>query len=270
MSLPDVADRWLPRPKRGGDQPVRLFCLPYAGGGASIFRRWSEEFPPGIEVCPIHLPGREGRLMEAAFTDVAPLVARLAEVLGPYLDRPFALFGHSMGGMIGFELARHLARGGQPTPAHLFVSAARAPHLPRRGDDIHELSDAAFVDAVRRMAGTPERVLQDPELVQLILPALRADFELVEDYRYLDGPPLACPISAFGGVGDDMVDRSELASWAEQTGGPFALRMLPGNHFFLGDPIARPALIQVLARELAPLVAESAAPAPRLPAPTGR
>jgi surfactin synthase thioesterase subunit len=253
MSLSDVAERWLPRPRRGGDEPVRLFCLPYAGGGASIFRRWSEEMPPGIEVCPIHLPGREGRLMEPAFTDVAPLVARLAEVLDPYLDRPFALFGHSMGALIGFELARHLGHSGRPTPAHLFVSASRAPQLPRRGEPIHALPEAAFVDALRHMAGTPEAVLRDAELVQLMLPALRADFELVETYRYREGTPLAGPISAFGGVGDDLVRRSELASWAEQTGGPFELRMLPGNHFFLADAVARPALIQALARELAPL-----------------
>jgi medium-chain acyl-[acyl-carrier-protein] hydrolase len=270
MSLPEPIDRWLPRPRRGGDQPVRLFCLPYAGGGASIYRRWSEDFPPGIDVCPIHLPGRESRLMEPAFTDVAPLVASLAEALVPYLDRPFALFGHSMGGLIGFELTRHLARAGQPTPAHLFVSASRAPHLPRRGDDIHELSDAAFIDAVRRMAGTPERVLQVPELVQLMLPGLRADFELVETYRYGAGEPLAGPISAFGGVGDDMVDRADLSSWAEQTSGPFALRMLPGNHFFLGDPVARPAVIQVLARELAPLAGASPALAARRAAVSGR
>jgi surfactin synthase thioesterase subunit len=251
--LSDVADRWLPRSRRGGDDPVRLFCLPYAGGGASIFRRWSEEFPPGIEVCPIHLPGREGRLAEPAFTDVKPLVARLADVLDPYLDRPFALFGHSMGAVIGFELARQLARRGQPTPAHLFVSASRAPQLPRRGEPIHALPEPAFLDALRRMAGTPELVLRDAELVQLMLPALRADFELVETYRYQAGPALSCPISAFGGAGDDLVRWSELASWAELTGGPFAIRMLPGNHFFLSDPVARPALIQLLVRGLAPL-----------------
>ena len=175
-----------------------------------------------------------------------------------------------MGGVIGFELTRHLRRTGRPVPRHLFVSAARAPHLPRRGDDIHQLPDAAFVGAVRRMAGTPEKVLQDPELVQLMLPALRADFELVETYRYADGEPLTIPISAFGGVGDDMVDRADLASWAEQTEGPFALRMLPGNHFFLSDAVARPALIQALARELAPLGRPIAGAAPgRLERPRG-
>jgi surfactin synthase thioesterase subunit len=253
MTPPDAAERWLPRPRRGGEGAVRLFCLPHAGGGSSTFRRWSEEVPPGVEVCPVQLPGREGRLTEAPFTDVEPLVASLAEAIGPYLDRPFALFGHSMGGVIGFELARHLERVGQPGPAHLFVSASRAPQLPRRREPIHALPDAAFIDAVRRMAGTPERVLQHAELVQLVLPALRADFELVETYRYREGAPLAGPISAFGGVGDDLVRRSELAGWAEQTGGPFGLRMLPGNHFFLADPVARPALIQALARELAPL-----------------
>jgi surfactin synthase thioesterase subunit len=259
MSLTN-AERWLPRPKGRGDEPVRLFCLPYAGGGASIYRRWSDELPRGVEVCPVHLPGRESRLMEPAYTDVAPLVAALADAIAPWLDRPYALFGHSMGALIGFELTRYLGRSGRPIPRQLFVSGARAPQCARRGDDIHELPDQAFIGAVRRMAGTPEQVLQDPELVQLMLPALRADFQLVETYSHQPGEPLTVPISAFGGVGDDMVNRVELASWAEQTSGPFAVRMLPGNHFFLSDPVARPALLTALARELAPLAAQSPAP----------
>jgi surfactin synthase thioesterase subunit len=262
MSLYDAAERWLPRPRRGGDEPVRLFCLPYAGAGATIFRRWAEQFPPSIALWPIHLPGREGRLTERPFTDIASLVADLADALGPYLDRPYALFGHSMGGLISFELARHLERIGRRTPSRLFVSASRAPQLTRRGEQISALPDDELVAAVRRMAGTPERVLQDPELVELMLLALRADFELIETYRYRAGAPLACPIAAFGGVSDDIVWRSDLAGWAEQTSGPFTLHMLPGSHFFLADPVARPALLQLLARELTPLAGRSPALAP--------
>jgi medium-chain acyl-[acyl-carrier-protein] hydrolase len=182
---------------------------------------------------------------------VSALVAALATALEPAAERPFALFGHSMGALIGFELIRHLRRRGRPAPVHFFVSACRAPQLPRPGSPIHALPDEAFFAALRRLQGTPERVLQDRELMQLVLPALRADFALVETYAYAPGARLDCPISAFGGEADGTVGVADVAGWADQAGCDFALRMLPGGHFFLHDPGTRERLTRAVGEQLA-------------------
>jgi len=211
---------------------LRLFCFPYAGGGSSIFRLWPNALPAEVEVCPVYLPGRESRLNEAAFTRLSPLVQTVAQVLHPYLDTPFALFGHSMGALISFELARYLRKNYNQLPTHLFVSSHRAPQLPRLGSDTYDLPEPAFIDAVYRLGGTPLEVLQHKELMDMMLPALRADFTLYETYVYSEEEPLACPITAFRGE-QDTVSVQELSAWREQTRGAFSLHTLPGGHFFL-------------------------------------
>jgi medium-chain acyl-[acyl-carrier-protein] hydrolase len=222
---------WIIRTK---SQPhLRLFCFPYAGGGASIFRLWSEKLPSQVEVCPIYLPGRENRLKEPLFTHLAPLVQTLAHALHPFMDIPFAFFGHSMGALISFELARHLHRIHYPGPAQLFVSAHRAPQLPDTNAPLHDLPDPALVDALSRLGGTPQAILQHTELMNVMLPILRADLTLCETYIYTAEPPLDCPIAVFGGKQDSMVSAQELREWRHQTRSACMLHILPGDHFFL-------------------------------------
>ena len=216
----------------GGGARMRLFCFPYAGGGASAFRTWQEAVPEGVEVCPVYLPGRERRFREPARTRMEPLADELLESLRPHLDAPFALFGHSMGAAIAFEVARRLDREGM-APAHLFVSARRAPQRPPEGEPIHALPEDEFVRRVGELDGTPDEVLRDREMMELVLPILRADFILSETYRYREGPPLGMPITALGGSADAHVSRDDLLGWGEQTRGSFRHLRFAGGHFFL-------------------------------------
>lgn len=198
-----------------------------------MFRTWPDELPGQVEVYPIQLPGRESRLADPPFTRLQPLVWALAQAIQPYLDMPFVLFGHSLGALISFELARQLRQQHDKSPAHLFVSAYRAPQIPNPDPPIHQLPQAEFVKSLRHLKGTPEAVLQNAELMELFLPILRADFAVHETYVYTSDAPLDCPISAFGGLLDDKTDRHHLAAWHEQTCKAFQLRMFPGDHFFL-------------------------------------
>jgi medium-chain acyl-[acyl-carrier-protein] hydrolase len=211
---------------------VPVFCFPHAGGGASQFRTWSKQWPSWVTLYPVELPGREHRLSDRAFRHLAPLVAALVHALAPYVHRPFVFYGHSMGALIAFELARLLQATAGVQPSHLFVSACQAPHRPLRRPPIHTLPDAAFIREMRRINGTPAEILDCSELMDLMLPTLRADFTLCETYVYRPGPPLRCPISAFGGVDDSLVPREDLLAWQEHTQGSFAVRFMAGGHFF--------------------------------------
>lgn len=241
-------NRWLACPRPNPDAKLRLFCLPYSGATASIYFPWADVLPSYIEVCPMQLPGRGPRLSEPLATRCAPAVTALAEGLLPYLNKPFALFGHSMGALLGFELTRQLRRTGAPLPVQLFASGHGAPHLPDRNPPLHALPEPEFLVKLRELNGTPEEVLAHDELRNLVLPILRADFAVCETYVYAAEPPLPCPISAYSGLGDDYVNREELEGWREQTSAAFMLRMFPGDHFYLNT--ARPYLLQALAREL--------------------
>jgi medium-chain acyl-[acyl-carrier-protein] hydrolase len=212
---------------------VRLFCLPYAGGGAWSFRPWANELPVTIEVCAVELPGRGARMQEPPFTRLEDLLRSLLPVLMPYLDKPFALFGHSMGGLISFELARWLRRDYQLSPTHLFISGRRAPQIPNRDRPIHALPEDQLLEKLGELNGTPDHILQNRELMQLVLPTLRADFAVIETYSYFPEAPLTCPITVFGGLQDPTITPDELEVWHEHTSHRFALHLLPGNHFFL-------------------------------------
>jgi medium-chain acyl-[acyl-carrier-protein] hydrolase len=229
---------------------IRLFCFPYAGGGTSVFQGWAETIPRSVKVCPVQLPGREKRFREPALTHLPALVEDLAESLLPYLTPPFAFFGHSLGALLAFELARWVRRQHGPQPVHLFVSGCGAPQCRTAGGEIHALSPAEFREELRRLNGTPAAVLDDDELMDLLLPTLRADFALAETYAYADGPPLASPITALGGLSDVTVGVSDLDAWRVHTTGRFRRRLLPGDHFFLQT--ARPLLLWTIARELLP------------------
>jgi medium-chain acyl-[acyl-carrier-protein] hydrolase len=227
---------WLAFRKPRPQARIRLFCFPYAGGGALIYRSWADDMPAEIEVCPVQLPGRERRLREPSFTHIDPLIDALVPALEPYFDMPFAFFGHSMGATIGYELAQRLASEGKTLPQHLVTSARRAPQLPPEDEKIYYALPAdEFKERIREIQGTPEEVLDNEELMDLMLPLLRADFELVDTYPPSTAPPLDCPITAFGGLKDHEVPREELEAWGEVTSRRFRLRMFPGDHFFLNE-----------------------------------
>ena len=204
--------------------------------------------PTDVEICPVQYPGRGTRLKEAPFTRLSSLVEALAEALIPLLDRPFAIFGHSLGALAGFELARQLRRQFGVQPVRLFVSGDRAPQVPSRDRPIHALSEEAFLAELRSLNGIPEKVLEDAELMEIMLPIVRADVAVYETYVYATEPPLDRPISAFGGLQDRRVSRADLEAWRDQTTASFSLRMFPGDHFFLNT--IQPLLLQVLSQEL--------------------
>jgi medium-chain acyl-[acyl-carrier-protein] hydrolase len=245
-TLAGALDRWIPFRKPDSQTRLRLICLPYAGAGALIFRKWSDALPRDIEVCPIQLPGRGTRLTEPPFTKLSCLIEALTRALDPLLDKPFAFFGHSLGALIGFELARQIRRQYGVHPVRLFASAGRAPQIPHRAPPIHTLPDNQFLAELRRLNGTPRELLDHEELMEVMLPILRADFALYETYLYSTEPPLNCPISAFGGLQDRRVSASDLDAWRSQTSASFSLRMVPGDHFFLKEPL----LLQALSQEL--------------------
>jgi medium-chain acyl-[acyl-carrier-protein] hydrolase len=229
----DKNNPWLAAYKRNPAVRLRLFCFPYAGGSAFVYGGWGKSLPPHVELCPVQLPGRGGRMLEKPYTQMGPLVADATAALRPLFDKPFAFFGHSMGAAIGFEVARLLRREGAAMPVHLFVSGRRAPQLRRPPEDVYKLPEAEFIEELRRLKGTPAEVLEHPELMQVVLPLVRADFEVIQTYEAADEPPLDVPLTAFGGLSDGEVSREDIEAWGAQTTRAFASRMLPGDHFYL-------------------------------------
>jgi medium-chain acyl-[acyl-carrier-protein] hydrolase len=237
----------------------RLLCVPYAGVGPSAYRQWGEALPADIEVGVVHLPGREGRLREAPFTRIEPLIDAATEALRPYLDLPFAMFGHSMGALVAFELARRFRDDRGITPTHLFVSGRRAPQLPARHPAITHLPDDEFVKEIRRRYnGIPDEVLRHPDLLALLLPGLRADLSVIEAYAHRPGSPLGCPIAAFGGLADPEATEAELVGWRQQTTGALSVRMFPGGHFFVQS--AHEELMRILTDELMVVIDQGSGP----------
>jgi medium-chain acyl-[acyl-carrier-protein] hydrolase len=226
--------RWFRRPRLA--QPrVRLFCIPYAGGNASLFRNWHDWLAPEVEVAAVELPGRGVHVREPLIADLPILVARLVEAMAPLLDLPFALFGHSMGAVAAFEVGRALDRRGRAAPIHIFLSGAgaRRPHGPEAS--IHDLPDPAFLRAVADMGGTPPAVLENAELMELLLPVLRADFRATERHRLGTGSVVACPLTVFGGVQEAETDQAALEAWRHHTCRSCVVRLLPGDHFFIHE-----------------------------------
>lgn len=232
---------------------LRLFCFPYAGGTANVYRDWEQYLLPTIEVLPAQLPGRGPRLREPSFVSLPDLVKALTTAITPLLDRPFAFFGHSMGAVIAFELARSVRQALACEPEVLCVSARRAPQVPNDEPPSYNLANNEFIAELQRIDGTPREVLQHTELMELVVPVLRADFQLIQTYQYEAGAPLACPIAAYGGLEDNEVPRELLSMWRGQTTSGFALHMLPGDHFFLRS--AQTLLLEILARQLEEAVA---------------
>ena len=248
MTASSTNRRWFTLVRPNPQARVRLFCFPYAGGGASAFRVWASEMPPQIEVVAVLPPGRETRLSEKAFTRMEPYVQSLAPEILAYADKPFAFFGHSLGARVSFELARHLRRNAMTTPIQLFVSGNPAPQVPNPDPPIYHLPDGAFMQELRGYNGTPNEVLEHAELMELLLPTLRADFELHDTYTYMPDDPLDCPIVAFGGLRDSDVSQDDLTAWRTQTRSLFNVRMFPGDHFFLHNE--RTQLIRAVSQDI--------------------
>src|SRR5262245_12104360 len=244
----DVNNSWLSCYRPNMIASLRLFCFSYAGSGAGAFRLWSENLPQNIEVCPIQYSGRNHRLHEPLYTDITSLVSVLGKELLTMMDKPFAFFGHSMGGKISFELARFLRRKNKRGPLHLFVSGCRAPQLPYDDPITYNLPHQEFIDELKELNGTPPEFFEYPELLNLMIPILRADFEMVQTYTYKNEPPLNVPITAFGGSDDVDVTKEHLEKWAEQTASSFSLEIIPGDHFFINSK--RHLLLDAISRRL--------------------
>jgi medium-chain acyl-[acyl-carrier-protein] hydrolase len=224
---------WVSRPRPVARPRARLICFPHAGGSPIGFWPWSAAFPPDIEVATALLPGRSKRRNEPPFTRMPPLVAALEEGLAPLLDVPFALFGHSMGAIVAFELIRALRRRGSPLPVHLFVAAYGAPSLGRPFARMHDLPEPELLAELARIGGTPKSVLDEPYARDAIVPLLRADFAVMETWIYAPEAPLPVPITAFGGSDDLAAPRARLEAWRAESARGFGLRTFPGDHFFV-------------------------------------
>ena len=247
-----IASPWFSCAKPDPSARLRLFCFPYAGGGAAIYRGWENYLPPGVEVLAIQPPGRGSRFREPALDRMDSFLAAVADAMQPYLDRPIVLFGHSVGAFASFEMAYRLAETFGIHVRHLFVSGARGPQLPRNRKNIHDLSEEDFLTELKTLNGTPPEVLENPELMRMVSATLRADFALVETYRASNKPPLNCPITVFGGLEDDLASRTDLEAWKAHTTSSFDLWQLPGDHFFIHTSDSL--ILRILSRELSSLI----------------
>jgi medium-chain acyl-[acyl-carrier-protein] hydrolase len=243
------------RPSPRHDPAVRLFCLPFAGGGAESYRLWPRSLPESIELIAFHPPGRAPRLREAPLTSIDAMVEAILAELSDWIDRPFAIFGHSLGAVVAAECVRALEAQGR-APIHLLVSA----RPPRRELDnhLHQLPDAEFIAAMnRRYRGIPDEILNYPDVLALLLPSLRADLKALETFRPDPGrPKIACPTTVFGGSLDRAVSRLDLESWRNEVAGSCVVRVFPGDHFYLVPQ--RLNLVAEIVATLRPLLKESA------------
>lgn len=231
---PTSLEKWFPfwRPKP--EARLRLFCFPFAGGAASILHRWAE-LEPRVEVLAVQYPGHETRFGEPLHHRVPELVEALGPVVRSLPERPFAFFGYSLGTSVCLALTRWLERVGAPAPRGLLLAAGTPPQL-QRSRLLHALPEADFIDELRRYGGTPPQVLAHRELMELLLPVLRADFEMAETYAPAPHPPLSIPMAVWGGAEDPSPSPSVLERWRDFTTGDFTLRIVPGGHFFLNSP----------------------------------
>ena len=241
--------RWfyVPSPKQ---QPrLRLFCFPYAGGRPSVFRGWPERLPNGVELCAITLPGRGSRDHEAPESDIFSIASELADAIGQRSDARFAFFGHSMGALLAYEVARELRARGQALPVHLFLSARCAAHcVAPRTTPVDAMSNDDLVEHLTALGGTPREILNDSRVMNIIMPMIRADFRALDRWRYRRQRPLRIPISALAGRGDATVDVDSVREWRQHTESEFRFYILEGAHFFLHSE--EPALLNLIVRTL--------------------
>lgn len=253
MTVHPSPERWFYRPRKvQGIVDTRLFCFPFGGGGASAYRDWPRALPPGTDLVAVRPPGRESRIGEPPYADTQQLVADLQPLIEPLLDRPFAFFGHSMGALVSFELARRLVESGAPGPGHIFVSARRAPTVPDRLPPIGHLSQPDFLEEVRsRFGDMVVALVDDPEARDLLLPCLLADVRMVENHVHRPGDPLPCPMTVFFGLEDPTMRPPDARKWRDQTSGRFQAVPVRAGHFYLQEHFR--SILQVVSYELSRL-----------------
>ena len=222
---------WLLR-QPNTQRKLRLYCFCYAGGNAAVYAPWQALLDPAIEVCAVQLPGRGERMGEEPYTSVPALIRALALVIGRQDDLPFAFFGHSLGGLLAFELARYHKLHYMRMPEHLFVSGCDAPQYRSPSKRLHQLPDEEFIAVLKDFNGTPPGVLQHRELMELLLPTIRADFALVDDYEYRPGPPLAIPITVLVGRQEEQTPE-QVDGWRKETLAECRVSWFHGDHFFI-------------------------------------
>jgi surfactin synthase thioesterase subunit len=223
---------WFIRPQPKLAPAARLICLPYAGGSAATYVPWARLLPAEVELIALQPPGRGSRMNEAPHAQMQPLVADLMRVFPGITGRPYVLFGHSLGSRVAFEVTLQCQLKGIPLPARFIASGSRAPHLPKREQPIHDLPDAQFVEALRDLDGTPEEILNNSELIQWLLPLLRADFRIADEHLALP-TTLNCPLTVLAGTEDETVSPAEARAWQDLTTGELDIHWVTGGHFFV-------------------------------------
>ncbi|GGM33949.1 oleoyl-ACP hydrolase [Longimycelium tulufanense] len=255
--------RYAPCPENG----LRLLCFPHAGGSASSFLWLCKKLSPALDAVAVQYPGRQDRYREPHFGTIQQLAGQIVDNLGAVADRPLALFGHSMGAVTAFEVARRLEHTNGTSPVVLFVSGRRAPSV-RREDRVHQRDDRGLIAEIKALGGTDSRLLADEEILSMVLPTVRADYRAIETYRYAPGPAVSCPIVALTGDEDPRASIDDVTLWAEHTTGEFDLHVLRGGHFFLNEQPQQ--VTRVVTERLAGQLA-SCSPCERGPDPaTGR
>lgn len=243
---------WLVSLTPSGVGDVSVFCFPYAGAGASVYRSWAKLLPSHLNAFAIQAPGRETRFLEPFVSSITELANQAAQAILRETEKPIVLFGHSLGAACAYETARALERSGH-TPELLIVSGRQCPGTPSKRAPIGHLSDKQFIDHVRMYKGTPSAVLENKELMELLLPLLRADFSLSEQYRPLAEPLLSCPILGLGSTDDEWLDHDTLQAWENLTRSDFETHWFEGDHFYLNQQTE--ALLNVINEKISALSA---------------
>jgi surfactin synthase thioesterase subunit len=245
----DLREKWITISTPAPQSAVRLVCLPHAGGSASFFFPVSRALAPEVEVLAVQYPGRQARRLEPAIDNLPDLADQIFAALGELTDKPLALFGHSMGAMLAYEVALRMQQAGVPAPVRLFASGRRAPSRTRPNEWLHKGPDSAIVAKMRRLGGPGTEALADPEMLELVLPPVRNDYTAVETYQAEPGRRLDCPVTVLIGDDDPEVTIDEASAWAGHTSGACDVETFPGGHFYLADQ--GPRVIDRIRRTLA-------------------
>jgi surfactin synthase thioesterase subunit len=223
---------WIVR-KPDSSERFRLYCFSYAGGSANSFTEWQKTILPSVSICAIQLPGRGGRFHEQPYSDLPTLVEAISEAIQSAGDVPFAFFGHSLGGLLAFEVSRYNARHGKPLPKHLFISGCHAARYRTESNKMHSLDDESLIERMKGYGGTPPEILAHRELMELLLPVIRADFALVENYTYKRQDLLSMPITVLAGTRDECDSVEQVSGWEKETTSDCNVKWFDGGHFFI-------------------------------------
>ena len=240
---------WFTRFKKKSNCRVRLVCFPFAGGAANSFRDWSDKLPAEVDLLVAELPGRGMRFAEPLIGNITTLSSKMADAFLPYQDLPYVFFGHSLGSLVCFELARTLRKRGQSQPKLLIASGKKPPQFPP-DSRLHDLPDSRLIEALQDYDGTPEAILKNQELMKIVLPVMRADFSLNENYQLVQESKFDFPMQAWGGFEDDGVPEDALTLWGEHTTHQFNHYMFEGGHFYLHESPAKEQVLERINRVL--------------------